>query len=639
MGKKLRRRLIAELSFFFLILMSSVMTLEPLTMTAEVSAQPSVPYELGNWTYVGKPVLPLKVNASQIPIGANWTYVYTLNANHTYHVYFYGAWINYDPYYPKTDYDIFVYDPNGELESYHTEAAGLPEHLGTTVDQPFFTPKQTGNYSFFIKNDPRESQGEEEGTFMLIEHIEPNRWYQRYLVGKVNDMPVENTSWAYEFSTTSKRIEVWIDVPDTLDMYEARLYLMANPSKGIGDLLNDVPLAWEPGLYGGLDDLEDYGGYNLDSRGFRHTEAMASCEFPGQDMLINYTSPYEGNSLYHLVLIAEDGFGSLNFTVKTDFEPPSLSVENPIEKAYPNNETTITAHINDESSLKRVLLNYTIDDWKTWTSTAMSASQNQTYIGTIPEQPAGVVVKYKILAVDIADNSAEVNGSYVVKNPANVSINLSNSTIDYGENITVTGVISPSGATVTLNYTLNNTVVSRLVSTNSSGFFNDVYMPNQTGIWTVSASWYGNESYFGASSGYKNFTVNRTPMSLICNVSRVKLTIGENVTIFGSVNPIMENMSITLAFTMPNGSAIERYVYTNSNGTFIVSFRPNFIGTWRVQAKFDGDDLRGESYSELVSFFVADTWINQYMMHIIIGAVAVIIVFVAVVFIRKRRYG
>jgi hypothetical protein len=642
MGKKLRRKLIAELSFFFLILIYCATAPEPLRMTAKVSAQPLVPYNIGNWTYVSKPVLPLKINASQIPVGANWTYVYSLNANHTYHVYFYGEWINYDPAYPKTDYDVFVYNPLGELESYHTEAAGLPEHLGTTVDQPFFTPKQTGNYSFLIKNDPRESQGAEEGTFMLIEHIEPNRWRQRYLMGKVNDQPVENTTWAYEFNTTSQHVEVWIDVPDTLDMYEARLYLMANPSKGMGDLLNAMPLAWEPGLYSEVSG--DYGGYNLNSTGFRNTDAMASCEFPGEDMLINYTFPYEGNSLYHLVLIAEDGVGSLNFTVKTDFEAPSLSVENPIEEAYSNNETTITARVSDEFDLKRVLLNYTRDDWATWNSTVMSASQNQTYIGTITGQPAGVTVKYKILATDIADNSAEVQGSYVVKNPTNVSFILSNSTIYYGENITVTGLISPGGATVTLNYTADDVVVSKSLSTNSSGFFNDVYMPNKTGLWTVLASWLGNETYFGASSGYKNFTVSRTPMSVICNVSRVKLTIGGNVTVIGSVSPVVENMSVVLIFTMPNTrtrnvSTIERHVYTNSNGTFIASFKPDLIGTWRVQAKFDGDDLRGEFRSELVPFFVADTWMNQNLLYIILGVVAIIMVFVAVVFIRKRRYG
>ena len=81
-----------------------------------------------------------------------------LQAGHNYHVYCYGAWVNISSA-AKTDYDIYVYDPQGNLESSHTEAAGFPEHLGTTTNDALFTPNQSGNYSFVIKNDPRESQG------------------------------------------------------------------------------------------------------------------------------------------------------------------------------------------------------------------------------------------------------------------------------------------------------------------------------------------------------------------------------------------------------------------------------------------------------------------------------------------------
>ena len=607
--EKLRRELIAELGLFFILVYCTIAP-EPLLMTVKVLGQPVVPYNLGNWTYVSKPVLPTKINASQIPIGANWTYVYALNENSTYHVYCYGEWIDYDLYTAKTDYDIFVYDPNGTQLSYHTEAAGLPEHLGTTVDQPFFTPKYTGNYSFLVKNDPRESQGEKEATLMLIEHIECNKWYQRYLEGKANDKPVENTSWAHEFTTNSSHVEVWIEVPDTLDMYEARLYMMANPSKGKGFVLNDMPLAWEPGLYGSRSDL--YGGYNLDSGGFRDTDAMASCEFPGQDMLINYTFPYEGEVLYHLVLIAENGVGSLNFMVKTDFEAPLLSIQNPIEGTYPNNETTITAYADDEFVVDKVLLNYTNDDWATWALIEMSASQNQTFVGTVPRQSAGTTVKYKILASDEAGNRAEVQSSYVVKNPTNIACFLSNSVIYYGENITVTGSISHGGTTVTLNYTCDDIVISKSLTANSSGFLSDVYVPNQTGLWAVLVSWSGNETCFGASSGYKNFTVEKTPMSITCDLSVESLTIWENITVTGSVDPVVENMSVTLIFTTPNGSIIQQYAYTRSNGTFTASFQPNSTGSWSVETKLEGNDLRHGSQSELKSFYVNDTWINQY---------------------------
>ena len=97
------------------------------------------------------------INNSQIQIGANWTIICPLQANHNYHVYFYGAYINTSSQ-AKTDYDIYVYDPQGNLESTHTEAAGLPEHLGTTVNDALFTPTQSGNYSFVIENNPVDSE-------------------------------------------------------------------------------------------------------------------------------------------------------------------------------------------------------------------------------------------------------------------------------------------------------------------------------------------------------------------------------------------------------------------------------------------------------------------------------------------------
>jgi len=56
----------------------------------------------------------------------------------------------------KTDYDVYIFNPRGDLESVHTESAGLPEHLGNTVDDPFFTPELTGKYYFVILNDPRD---------------------------------------------------------------------------------------------------------------------------------------------------------------------------------------------------------------------------------------------------------------------------------------------------------------------------------------------------------------------------------------------------------------------------------------------------------------------------------------------------
>jgi len=627
---------------------------------ARVSAQSKLQYTIGNFTYVNKPVLPVKIDESQIPVGSNWTYIYTLEAGSPYRVYCYGDWIDYSSEINKTDYDIFVYDASGGLESYHTEAAGLPEHLGTTVDHPFFIPKQNGTYSFCVTNDAKESKGAEAATFMLIEHVETDRWYTRHMKGKVNDHPVEETTWAYEFNTTSSHIEVWVEVPDTLDMYEARLYIMANPPADVGTVLNGVPLAWEEGLYGSTSTI--YGGYNLDSDGFRTSNAIASCEYLGCDMLINFTAPVEGNLLYHLAFIAENGEGNIKFMVKTDFVAPELNLLDPMEKVNPNNETIINAHVEEQFNLETVTLNYTKDNWATSTALEMIASQNQTYTGTIPAQVAGTLVNYTVLARDISGNSAEVLASYAVKNSANITLGLSSSVVYYGENITVTGSIPLGGTNVTLtytivnssafnstlldyatandtilNYTSNDSALSRLVSTDSSGVFSDACSLNQTGTWIVWASWNGSETYFGAQSGYRNFTVQKVPMLITCNVTSKSVTIGDNITVTGHVYPILENLTVTVIFTAAN-TTIEQNAYTNSNGTFYVSWKPDSMELWQVHANLAGNASISVASSNVGIFTVNDTFLNQYLFIIIgvIGGVAGVSVVVFII--RRRRY-
>ena len=581
--------------------------------------------------FIPKPVSPMKIEESQIPIGGNWTYVYRLRENRSYHIYCYGDWIDYEKETIKTDYDIYVYDPYGELVSSHTEAAGLPEHLGTTIDQPFFIPKYTGNYSFVIKNDLRESNGEKKATFMIIEHIECNEWNQCYLHGKVDDKPVEKTTWAFEFCSTSRHIEVYLEVPDTLDMYEARLYPVANPSRGIGVSLNDVPLAWEPGLYGEV--YQGYGGFNLDDRGYKNHDSTASCEFLGQDMLINYTSSHESDFiLYQLVLIAELGEGNVRFMIKTDFDPPEINVKDPVELAYPSDDTTIIAEVVDESMLERVWLAYTNDDWLTSASVELVENKNCTYTGSIPRQVAGTVVKYKVLALDTAENQAEMQGNYTVKNPTEIELSLSKYICEVDEPVVVNGLISHGGAFVTVNYTCNEQVnYSSTAQADSNGVFGEEFTPSESGFWTISASWSGNQTCLGAFSDREELAVSKIVPSLTCNTTERTLTIGKNVTVTGSINPSLNYAHIRLVFTRQNESTIETSVYTEANGTFTANFTPDSIGSWKVTAKFDGDSVRfaaSESYPSTFLVREAPGLGYDFYMYLLVavagGAVALI---------------
>jgi len=458
----------------------------------------------GNWTYVEKPMFPVYFNESQIPVGSNWTVTCPLTANRTYHIYCYGKWIDYGPN-PLTDYDIYVYNPLGELEGYHTESAGLPEHLGTTVDEPFFTPKYSGNYSFIVRNDPRESNSSEQATFMIIEDVECNEWHEVFIEGKRNNESVFYTAWAFEFFTESRHVEVWIKVPETLDMYEARLYLMANPDAGVGEMLNGVPFAWEQSLYGEISGL--YGGYNLESQGFRGI-AYASCEFYGQDMLINYTSSTKGKFLYHLVLIGEEGAGTVKFLIKTQFGNVCLQPVNPPLRVYPENETKLT-FISNSTDLKNATLYYSTNDWSNFTVINIQLIDNCTCTATIPKQPAGTTVKYRIEAVDLLENFLTYSGNYTVKYASMLSLNLTREAVTIGENITLTGFVSPAAENLplTLIYTSANGTFQQTLYTLANGTFKASFKPESEGEWTVQAIFNGSNTLYGNSSKILKFKV------------------------------------------------------------------------------------------------------------------------------------
>jgi len=451
----------------------------------------------GNWTYVEKPMFAVYFNQSTIGIGSNWTIVSPLTANHTYHVYAYGEWVDQESD-PSTDYDIYVYNPLGELEGYHTESAGLPEHLGTTVDEPFFAPAYTGNYSFVLRNDPRESNASRQATFMIIENVQTNRWQEVSIKGKENDLPAFNTTWAFEFSTESQRIEVHVKVPDTLDMYEARLYLMANPRAGKGEMLNEVPLAWEPGLYGEIE--RTYGGYNLESKEYRGI-AYASCENFGQDMLINCTSPVKDRSLYHLVFIGEKGEGKIGFLVKTEFGQAELSLRNPPLRVYPDNATALT-FVSKTTDLRNAALNYSVNKWQDFTLLEMQLTDNRTCTVTLPSQSAGTTVSYVAKAEDSIENTLIYRGSYTVKYASQLNMTLKANDISIGENATLTGQITPphQNLTITLIFTSVNGTFKQTVYTTDKGTFMGSFRPSTEGGWLVQALFSGNDIMYPCSS-------------------------------------------------------------------------------------------------------------------------------------------
>ena len=114
------------------------------------------------------------------------------------------------------------------------------------------------------------------------------------------------------------------------------------------------------------------------------------------------------------------------------------------------------------------------------------------------------------MAQDISGNTAELESSYPVKNFANITLDVSEYIVKFGENITVTGSKLVSGANLTvkygmanasalngttlekaltngtiLDYTANGSILSKNVTTDASGNFLDEQTMNRTGTWLI----------------------------------------------------------------------------------------------------------------------------------------------------------
>ena len=459
----------------------------------------------GNYTYIEKPVFPIMINNSQIQIGRNWTIIVPLQANHNYHTYFYGAYINTSSQ-AKTDYDITVFDPTGNLESTHTEAAGLPEHLGTTINDALFTPTQSGNYTFVIDNNPWDSQGAQQATFMIIENLQADQWHTSHVDGSDGNNSGFYTDWAYEFVTNASKVELYVKVPQTLDMYEARLYLMNNAQSSS---LNSFPLPWEAGLYGNV--TGSVGGYNFESNGYRGV-AYASCEYPGQTMWLNYTSPNNGVNLYHLVLIGEKGSGDVEFMLKSQFGNTSLAPLTNQTRILPNNPADIS-YISNNASLENAQLSYTTNNWTSVDTVDMTLS-NKTCWTTIPGQNAGSTVQYRIDANDILKNNMTATGNYTVKQQLTLNITAVKDPIQLGGNLTVTGTLTPNDnrSIVEVQFLSANSSETVDSHVSSNGTFTASFQPKATGVWAVSANSPETPTSWRADSGQLALTVNEPPL-------------------------------------------------------------------------------------------------------------------------------
>ena len=77
--------------------------------------------------------------------------------------------------------------------------------------------------------------------------------------------------------------------------------------------------------------------------------------------------------------------------------------------------------------------------------------------------------------------------------------------------------------------------------------------------------------------------------TISCEVNVDAITIGEALTVSGSLQPSVPEASISLTFTGPNGAQEVETVTTGGEDAYTYTYEPDEVGSWSVQASWEGD--------------------------------------------------
>ena len=609
-----------------------------------------------------EPFKPQIIDEGEIPYKSSGTpaskeYKCYLEAGHKYHIFLVGDWVTNNTK-EATDYDVEVRNPNSVLISINTEAAGLPEQVANDEKHQYFIPTQSGDYTFRVINDPEDSaEGEAKGAiFMIIEHIELNTRYSKMLYGKPYvgaDYPPRNST-GYEFNTSVSEFLVYIEVPDPvpadgvtgLDMYEARIYPMANPGIEEGYIIQGIGVPFGVSL-NGTDTNSTYGRYNTSIPGYSFPDMRISCESAGVDMkkkIIqkDYNSTEadygENNVFYYMVLLAEYFEGEIEFYIKTDYRDINMTLINPPRVGYSDETTLIKVEPESASPVDSMWIEYTNDGWKT--SERIDLIDNPDYwLAILPEFALNDFVEYKIHAEDEIDNKGSYEGNFTVMNKVEIDFGLSGNIVQGGQTVRITGAATRPSINLQINVEHGGTNSSINVQTDGDGVFTYDYTPTKIGEYDITISYAGDEDYHKAVSREKSFRVDKRKLELVTEIENNEIKIERPMTVSGQVTPAVSGLEVEFIFVSSETSFVET-VSTDRDGRFSVTIIPDVLGYWDMLPQLKVSELYDASQGSMTTFEVvkltpvdiityqAMKFTEPPLMYVLIGVGVVLVVVV-----------
>jgi hypothetical protein len=200
-------------------------------------------------------------------------------------------------------------------------------------------------------------------------------------------------------------------------------------------------------------------------------------------------------------------------------------------------------------------------------------------------------------------------------NPTTSTVNIGGWTVSTTSGVNVTLTIPPGTSFIAKGYYVvtygsqwldneNESVILRDASGNEvdrTPLLSDTYndgrswqrYPNGLDTDTIS-DWSFRFSTMNSSNGG---AVERSPSAISISVSPSAITIGSSIIVSGATSPTQSGVTVTLSYTVPAGTIINRTVTTTLDGRYSDNYIPSVVGSWTVSASWAGDS----SYSGAIS--------------------------------------
>jgi hypothetical protein len=302
------------------------------------------------------------------------------------------------------------------------------------------------------------------------------------------------------------------------------------------------------------------------------------------------------------------------YDVKVTFDPAVIQVLDVTGGSSPFNSIT-AKNINNVAG--EVRFNHFITATQGPTGTITVAYLSVKAVGGAGSSTSLGVTVYSLVDAETGNEitpRSTTSGSVTVKtpkSPSTITITLSKSTLTSGETITFSGAISPArSTTVTLSLTRpDSSQITRTTSSGGNGSYTYVFTPDMAGNWSVNAAWSGDESYSGASSSTKTFTVTKLSSTITVSVSPATIRPGETVRIRGLLNPSVSSVMVTIEYRIEGGTwASVTSVLTNGTGGYSYEWTavPTGSGRYQVRASWQGNSVYQGAQSTTAYFNVAE---------------------------------